>query len=80
MKFAAILTLFGYLCLIFAIIGGILGIFDYQLVISGSKLGVMDAVTAFIIGGIGVVTLGAGMFLSKRSAKKQADPNGNQPN
>lgn len=72
MKFAAILSLFGYLCLIFALIGGVLGIFDYQLVISGSKLGVMDAATAFIVGGIGIVTLGAGMFWSKRAAKKQA--------
>lgn len=70
-KTAAILSLFGYLCLFFAVVGGILGIFDYQLVISGSKLGKMDGTTSLIIGSLGAVTLGLGIFLNKRSQKKQ---------
>lgn len=69
----AILSLFGYLCLFFAVVGGILGIFDYQLVISGSKLGKVDGVTALVIGSLGAVTLGLGIFLDKREKKKQAE-------
>lgn len=72
----SILSLFGYLCLFFAVVGGILGIFDYQLVISGSKLSKMDGTTALIIGSLGAVTLGLGLFLDKRAKKKQQEQQG----
>lgn len=69
-KAAGILNLFGYLCVLFAVLGGILGIFDYQLVISGSELGTMDLTTACIIGGLGAVVLLIGYFWNKQIQKK----------
>jgi hypothetical protein len=68
---ASLLILFGTLCLVFAVIGGILGIFDYELVISESRMGKMEAVTAFIVGGLGAVTFGGGKFWEKQIQKKQ---------
>lgn len=76
LKFSAVLNLFGLLCIFFAISGGILGAFDYEIVINNSEMGVMDTGTAIMIGVIGLIALGTGFLLKKRGEKKEREQAG----
>ena len=66
-RLTAVLNLFGYLCLVFAVLGGVLGAFDRQLVIAGAKMGKMDVYSATAVAIIGGVALGISWLINRRN-------------
>ena len=69
-RLTAILNLFGYLCILFAVLGGVLGAFDRQLVIAGSKMGKMDIYSSSAVAIIGGVALGISWLVNRRNKAK----------
>ena len=72
--FLSILRLSGIACLLIAVIGFILGLFDYVLVIRGAELPIVDGGTAIGLAIGGIILFVIGHFLLKRSEKKDPGP------
>jgi hypothetical protein len=67
MKFMAkIFKLSGALCFFIAILGGILGQFDYVLVIKGAELPQVDLPTAMILAAVGAFLFATGWLMEKK--------------
>jgi hypothetical protein len=71
--FYAIIKLTGAALLFVAIVGFVLGLFDYVIEVNDSKMPLIDGPLAGILGVLGAVFFGLGYFMQKRAEKNDPE-------